>query len=179
MKNNTQQGFTLIELVIVIVILGILATTAAPKFISFTSDANVSALAGVKGGITSAMGITNAKAAIDGKEIAAKQTIAGVEMLYGFPTASVAGIITAAGISAADDLTSDYVYFIVAAATTADAVEIVLAPVGKVPTLSTTVLKTDLTTGGCYISYTEGLATTVASVTTYTPASAVSVSTSC
>ncbi|MGL4750761.1 MAG: type II secretion system protein, partial [Shewanella sp.] len=34
-----QQGFTLIELVVVIIILGILAVTAAPKFINLQSDA--------------------------------------------------------------------------------------------------------------------------------------------
>ena len=42
MKRTTarQQGFTLIELIVVIVILGILAVTAAPKFMNLTSDAN-------------------------------------------------------------------------------------------------------------------------------------------
>ena len=44
MKRTTarQQGFTLIELIVVIVILGILAVTAAPKFMNLTSDANAS-----------------------------------------------------------------------------------------------------------------------------------------
>lgn len=40
--NDRQQGFTLIELIVVIVILGILAVTAAPKFMNLTSDANAS-----------------------------------------------------------------------------------------------------------------------------------------
>ena len=39
-----QQGFTLIELVVVIIILGILAVTAAPKFINLQGDARLSAL---------------------------------------------------------------------------------------------------------------------------------------
>ena len=45
MKRTTarQQGFTLIELIVVIVILGILAVTAAPKFMNLTSDANAHA----------------------------------------------------------------------------------------------------------------------------------------
>ncbi|MGL4893853.1 MAG: type II secretion system protein, partial [Shewanella sp.] len=42
-----QQGFTLIELVVVIIILGILAVTAAPKFINLQGDARVSALNGL------------------------------------------------------------------------------------------------------------------------------------
>ncbi|WP_341206294.1 prepilin-type N-terminal cleavage/methylation domain-containing protein, partial [uncultured Psychrosphaera sp.] len=39
MKNTNQQGFTLVELIIVIVILGVLAVTAAPKFLDVKSDA--------------------------------------------------------------------------------------------------------------------------------------------
>lgn len=46
--NNKNKGFTLIELVVVIVILGVLAATAAPKFIDITSDARISAITQVK-----------------------------------------------------------------------------------------------------------------------------------
>ncbi|MGS0682710.1 type II secretion system protein [Shewanella sp. 30m-9] len=63
-----QNGFTLIELVVVIIILGILAVTAAPKFINLQSDARASALQGVKGAIQGANGLVFAKAALAGDE---------------------------------------------------------------------------------------------------------------
>lgn len=49
--NNQQSGFTLIELVVVIVILGILAATALPRFVDLTGDANQAAVEGFAGAI--------------------------------------------------------------------------------------------------------------------------------
>lgn len=63
---NTQQGFTLIELVVVIVILGILAATAAPKFIDLTGDAKASTIEAVRGSVESATTMVHAKALIAG-----------------------------------------------------------------------------------------------------------------
>ncbi len=48
-----QSGFTLIELVIVIIILGILAVTAAPKFLNLQDDANKAAAEGVAAAVKS------------------------------------------------------------------------------------------------------------------------------
>ncbi|MFT7681082.1 MAG: MSHA pilin protein MshA [Moritella dasanensis] len=64
MKSN--NGFTLIELVIVIIVLGILSATAVPKFINLKSDAKKSTLDGFSGAISSTDSMVMSKAAIDG-----------------------------------------------------------------------------------------------------------------
>ena len=55
--KSMQKGFTLIELVVVIVILGILAAVALPRFIDLTNDAMTAAVQGVAGSISSGAAI--------------------------------------------------------------------------------------------------------------------------
>jgi MSHA pilin protein MshA len=57
---NNQKGFTLIELVVVIVVLGVLAAIAVPKFIDLRSESEAAALQGVVGAMNSAMAINYA-----------------------------------------------------------------------------------------------------------------------
>ena len=92
MRRSGQQGFTLIELIMVIVILGILAATALPKFADLGSDARKASLKGLQGGIKSAVAITKSAWLVDGSK---PSTINGgitVSNTTGIPTADAAGI---------------------------------------------------------------------------------------
>jgi len=87
MKRNA--GFTLIELVIVIIVLGILAATAVPKFINLQDDARASVVKGAEAAIHSSANLIYSKSAIDGVETssAATVTAAGetIKTVFGYP----------------------------------------------------------------------------------------------
>ena len=89
-----QKGFTLIELVVVIVILGLLAATALPKFVDLTTNARQSSVSGVAGGLRSAAALAKAQFLVNGSAggfITMDGTSVAVNA-SGYPTGDATGI---------------------------------------------------------------------------------------
>ncbi len=159
--KRQQAGFTLIELVVVIIILGILAAVALPKFMGLSTDARVSVVNGMSGSVTEAADMVHALAEVQGQVGATGSVLlpdgkTKITTAYGYPDGSSTGILGAlqdapAGPSPTT-ATSNFPFIFQSGAPSTFA----YAPAGG----------SAVSTSGCVVDYTASSGTGVAPVVT-------------
>lgn len=143
-KMNSQGGFTLIELIVVIVILGILAATALPRFTSLSGDARLASLNAARGALVATSAMTHGRWMVTPTT---PQNVEGatVAMVNGYPGVGAAvdaadnvGLMQAAGLDADYRVT----------AANGTAIRVVPANIVGTPTAA-----------NCFLTYTEATGT--------------------
>lgn len=145
-RMNSQGGFTMIELIVVIVILGILAATALPRFTNMSGEARLASLNAARGALVSTAAMTHGRWLISPT---ATQLVEGatVTMTNGYPgvvnaTTSAPSVVNT-GLMLAAGLDADYQVI------SANATSMRVVPRNIVGTPNATT---------CYLTYNEGTA---------------------
>lgn len=147
-----QGGFTLIELIVVIVILGILAATALPKFASLSGEARLASLNAAKGSLSATSAMTHGKYLVaPSATIAVEGTNVSMNTTSGYPSTSSAAqaraLADAAGLS-----TNDYTVYTTGGSATRPTVV-----AGQFAVVPNSIVNT-ATAAKCYVLYTSSTA---------------------
>jgi MSHA pilin protein MshA len=102
MMPSKSSGFTLIELVVVITILGILAAFAVPKFIALDSQARIATINGLAGSVKSAASLARGMSMATGAANVVVMEGSPVNLVNNYPDSTNNGIPMAVNTSASD-----------------------------------------------------------------------------